>query len=194
MEQGTKRIMFAGVGGQGIILATRVLAEGLIAAGYDVKSSEVHGMAQRGGSVVTQLSYGKKVYSPLVGAGAVDVLVTLEKLEALRYVHFLKRNGILLVNEREIPSLPVLTGKVSYPEDIAERLAQYPVSLHFLDADCEAEKLGNLKVMNIVLLGGLVKLAGLEQVVDWPEIISGAVKPQYREINAQAFRVGLALV
>jgi indolepyruvate ferredoxin oxidoreductase beta subunit len=194
MEQGTKRIMFAGVGGQGIILVTRVFAEGLIAAGYDVKSSEVHGMAQRGGSVVTQLSYGKKVYSPLVGAGAVDVLVTLEKLEALRYVHFLRRNGTLLVNERMIPSLPILTGKITYPEDIAERLAQYPVSVHFLDADLEAEKLGNLRVMNIVLLGGLVKLAGLEKMVDWPEIISGAVKPQYREINTQAFEAGLALV
>lgn len=194
MGQGTKRIMFAGVGGQGIILATRVLAEGLIAAGYDVKSSEVHGMAQRGGSVVTQLSFGQKVYSPLVGAGAVDVLVTLEKLEALRYVHFLKRNGILLVNEREIPSLPVLTGAVAYPEDLTERLGAYPVSLYLVDADREAEKLGNLRVMNIVLLGGLVKLAGLDDVVDWPEIISRSVKPRYREINIQALEAGMQLV
>lgn len=115
MAQGTKRIMLAGVGGQGILLASRILSAGLIKAGYDVKSSEVHGMAQRGGSVVTQLSYGEKVYSPIVGAGAVDLLITLEKLEALRYVHFLKRNGTLLMNEREIPSLPILTGAVDYP-------------------------------------------------------------------------------
>ncbi|MDN5366584.1 MAG: indolepyruvate ferredoxin oxidoreductase, beta subunit [Thermacetogenium sp.] len=194
MGRDTRRIMFAGVGGQGIILATRVLAEGLIAAGYDVKSSEVHGMAQRGGSVVTQLSFGTKVYSPLVGAGAVDILVSMERLEALRYVHFLKRNGTLLVNLKKIPSLPVLTGSVAYPEDLVDRLKAYPVSLYLVDADREAEKLGNIRVMNIVLLGGLVKLAGLEGVVDWPEVIARSVKPQYREINVRAFEAGKRLV
>lgn len=107
MAQETKRIMIAGVGGQGILLVSRILSNGLIKAGYDVKSSEVHGMAQRGGSVVTQLSFGEKVYSPIVGAGAVDLLITLEKLEALRYVHFLKRNGTVLMNERRFLLYPL---------------------------------------------------------------------------------------
>jgi indolepyruvate ferredoxin oxidoreductase beta subunit len=194
MAQGTKRIMLAGVGGQGILLASRILSAGLIKAGYDVKSSEVHGMAQRGGSVVTQLSYGEKVYSPIVGAGAVDLLITLEKLEALRYVHFLKRNGTLLMNEREIPSLPILTGAVAYPKDIKERLSKYPISLYTIDADREAEKLGNLRVMNVVLLGAMVKLAGLEDLVDWPSVVAESVKPAYREVNFKAFAAGAALV
>jgi indolepyruvate ferredoxin oxidoreductase beta subunit len=194
MAQGTKRVMLAGVGGQGILLASRILCAGLIKAGYDVKSSEVHGMAQRGGSVVTQLSYGERVYSPLVGAGAVDLLITLEKLEALRYVHFLKRNGALLMNAREIPSLPVLTGAVDYPQDIEERLSKYPISLHTIDADGAADKLGNLRVMNVVLLGAMVKLAGLEGLVDWPSIVAEAVKPAYRQVNLKAFAAGASLV
>lgn len=154
MAQETKRIMIAGVGGQGILLVSRILSNGLIKAGYDVKSSEVHGMAQRGGSVVTQLSFGEKVYSPIVGAGAVDLLITLEKLEALRYVHFLKRNGTVLMNEREIPSLPIMTGAVEYPTDIKEQLSNYPVSLYSVDADREAEKLGNREI-KIVFSGDL---------------------------------------
>ncbi|HHW28067.1 MAG TPA: indolepyruvate oxidoreductase subunit beta [Syntrophomonadaceae bacterium] len=194
MDQGVKRIMLAGVGGQGILLASRILTSGLLKAGFDVKSSEVHGMAQRGGSVVTQLSYGKKVYSPISGAGAVDLLVTLEKLEALRYVHFLKKNGSLLMNAKEIPSLPVLIGAAEYPADIEERLSSYPISLYTIDADREAEKLGNLKVMNVVLLGAMVKLAGLSELVDWPSVVAESVKPAYREINLKAFTAGQNLV
>ncbi len=190
----TKRVMFAGVGGQGILLASRVLAEGLIRAGVDVKSTEVHGMAQRGGSVVTQVCFGERVYSPLVGPGAIDILVSLEKLEALRYVHFLKRNGTLLVNRREIPSLPVLTGAVTYPRDIEERLASFPVSLCVIDADREAERLGNPRVMNVVLLGALVRLAGLAGLVDWKEVVAEAVRPQYREVNLRALDAGMHLV
>lgn len=194
MDRAVKRIMLAGVGGQGILLASRILSTGLLKAGFDVKSSEVHGMAQRGGSVVTQLSYGKKVYSPISGAGAVDLLVTLEKLEALRYVHFLKKNGSLLMNAKEIPSLPVLIGAAEYPADIEERLSSYPISLYTIDADREAEKLGNLKVMNVVLLGAMVKLAGLSELVDWPSVVAESVKPAYREINLKAFTAGQNLV
>ncbi len=194
MAQKVKRIMLAGVGGQGILLASRILSEGLIKAGYDVKSSEVHGMAQRGGSVVTQLSYGEMVYSPIAGAGAVDLLITLEKLEALRYVHFLKKDGILLMNEREIPSLPILTGAVEYPQDIEKRISEYPVTLHTIDADHEAEELGNLRVMNVVLLGALIKLAELEDLVDWPSVVAESVKPAYREINLKALAAGAELV
>lgn len=194
MAKGTKRVMFAGVGGQGILLASRVLAEGLLRAGLDVKSTEVHGMAQRGGSVVTQVCFGERVYSPLVGPGAIDILVALEKLEALRYVHFLKKNGILLANKREIPSLPVLTGAASYPRDIEERLSSFPVSLYLIDADREAERLGNHRVMNMVLLGALVRLAGLAGLVDWKEVVAGAVRPQYREVNLRALEAGMHLV
>lgn len=194
MAQETKRIMLAGVGGQGILLVSRILSNGLIKAGYDVKSSEVHGMAQRGGSVVTQLSFGEKVYSPIVGAGAVDLLITLEKLEALRYVHFLKKNGTLLMNEREIPSLPIMTGAVEYPTDIKEQLSNYPVSLYSIDADSEAEKLGNMRVMNVVLLGAMVKLAGLAGLVDWSAVVAEEVKPAYRDINIKAFSAGTNLV
>ncbi len=194
MAAGTKRVMFAGVGGQGILLASRVLAEGLLRAGLDVKSTEVHGMAQRGGSVVTQVCFGERVYSPLVGPGAVDVLVALEKLEALRYVHFLRKNGILLANKREIPSLPVLTGAVPYPRDIEERLASFPVSLYFIDADREAERLGNHRVMNMVLLGALLRLAGLAGLVDWKQVVAEAVRLQYREVNLIALEAGMRLV
>lgn len=194
MFRETKRIMFAGVGGQGILLASRVLAEGLLRAGLDVKSTEVHGMAQRGGSVVTQVCFGERVYSPLVGPGAIDALVALEKLEALRYIHFLKKNGVLLVNRKEIPSLPVLSGAVTYPQDVEERLSAFPVSLHIIDADREAERLGNHRVMNMVLLGALLKLTGIADLIDWKEVVSEAVRPEYRDVNLRALESGMIVV
>jgi indolepyruvate ferredoxin oxidoreductase beta subunit len=186
--------MLAGVGGQGILLASRVLTTGLIAAGFDVKSSEVHGMAQRGGSVITQLAYGQKVYSSLYGAGVFDLLVSLEKLEALRYIHFLKKNGVLLVNEKEIPPLPVLTGAAVYPQDVDQRLTSYPVVLHLIAADTKAAELGNPRVMNMIILGALIKLLHLEQITDWSQLVSEAVKPQFREVNLQALQAGLGMV
>ncbi len=194
MSKETKRIMFAGVGGQGILLASRVLAEGLLRSGLDVKSTEVHGMAQRGGSVVTQVCFGERVYSPLVGPGAIDALVSLEKLEALRYIHDVKRSGIVIVNKKEIPSLPVLSGAVTYPKDVEERLSSFPVSLHLIDADLEAERLGNRRAMNMVLLGALLKLTGLAALTDWKEVVAEAVRPEYRDINIRALEAGMRLV
>lgn len=194
MSKETKRFMFAGVGGQGIILASRVLAEGLLRAGLDVKSTEVHGMAQRGGSVVTQVCFGERVYSPLVGPGAIDALVALEKLEALRYIHYVKKNGILLVNNKEIPSLPILSGAVPYPQDVEERLTAFPVSLHTVDADGVAERLGNHRAMNMVLLGALLKLTGLAELTDWKEVVAEAVRPEYRGLNLKALEAGMSLV
>ncbi|AOQ24801.1 hypothetical protein MTAT_03950 [Moorella thermoacetica] len=191
VNSGTKSIMIVGVGGQGIILACRILTSGLIKSGYDVKSSEVHGMAQRGGSVVTQLCYGQKVYSPLVGEGAVDVLMALEKLEALRYVHFLKRKGLLLVNDLEIPSLPVITGKATYPEGIPERLKSFDLTLYSIPAASVARELGNNRVMNIIMLGAMIALTGLEQLISWVDIVREAVRPQYQDLNQRAFEMGL---
>ena len=194
MARDKKRIMLVGVGGQGILLASRILTTGLIEGGYDVKASEVHGMAQRGGSVVTQLAFGDKVYSPLNGPGVFDILVSLEKLEGIRYLHFLKKGGILLVNRKEIPSLPVISGAAIYPADLAERMASYPVSLHLIDADASALKLGNPRVMNVVILGALIKLLKLTDLVDWREQVVAAVKPQFQEVNQKALEIGLNIV
>jgi indolepyruvate ferredoxin oxidoreductase beta subunit len=192
MTREKKRIMLVGVGGQGILLASRILTTGLIEAGYDVKASEVHGMAQRGGSVVTQLAFGDRIYSPLNGPGVFDILVSLEKLEGIRYLHFLKKGGILLVNRKEIPSLPVISGAATYPSDLTERMASYPVSLHLIDAD--ADQLGNPRVMNVVILGALIKLLHLTGLVDWREQVAAAVRPQFRDVNQKALEIGLNIV
>lgn len=189
-----KTIMLAGVGGQGIIFAARLLSAGLIKAGFDVRSSEIHGMAQRGGSVVTMIRYGEKVYSPLVGPGAVDYLLATEKMEALRYAHFLKKGGLLLVNEREIPSLPVLTGAAPYPHEAIERLRQLPVRLVSLAAEERAQEVGGVRFANTVLVGAFVKLAGLAELVDWHEVISSEVRPEFAEANCRAFDLGARLV
>lgn len=194
MARETKTIMLTGVGGQGIILASTILINGLLKANYDVKGSEVHGMAQRGGSVVTQLRYGDKVYSPLVGAGAVDLLFAMEKLEAARYAHMLKKNGILLMNEMEIPSAPIMTGKVPYPRDIEERLSALPISFHSIPADEKARELGNPRVVNVIMLGAMIKLCGLDRELDWKEVVAAVVKPRFRELNLKAFEVGMKLV
>jgi indolepyruvate ferredoxin oxidoreductase beta subunit len=194
MISNEKRVMLVGVGGQGILLASRILTSGLIEAGYDVKASEVHGMAQRGGSVVTQLAFGAKVYSPLNGPGVFDILVSLEKLEGIRYLHFLKKDGILLVNRKEIPPLPVISGAATYPADLAGRMASYPVSLHLIDADAAAEQLGHPRVMNVVILGALIKLLKLTDLVDWQEQVAAAVRPQFREVDQKALEIGLNIV
>ena len=119
-----KNVLLSGVGGQGTVLASKILSAGLIDAGYDVKMSEVHGMAQRGGSVTTQVRYGEKVHSPILGKGDVDVLVSFETMEALRYLDFLKLDGKLVVNDYEIPSAPILTGRVDYPENIIDDIKE----------------------------------------------------------------------
>ncbi|MGD0152560.1 MAG: indolepyruvate oxidoreductase subunit beta [Thermacetogeniaceae bacterium] len=193
MTRETRTIMLAGVGGQGIILASKILIDGLIRANYDVKSSEVHGMAQRGGSVITQLRYGDKVYSSLVGEGAVDVLFAMEKLEAMRYAHFLKKDGILLMNEMEIPPAPVLIGQVPYPRDVNERLEALPVKFFPIAADIRARELGNVRVVNVIMVGALIKLIGLADGLDWSVVVAAAVKPQYKALNLEAFRAGMEL-
>lgn len=184
-----KNVLFVGVGGQGIILASKILSAGLVDAGYDVKMSEVHGMAQRGGSVVTQVRYGEKVYSPIVGKGDADVIVAFEKVEALRWLDYLKEGGKVVVNDYEIPSATVISGKQKYPEGIIEAIKNACPDTSVMKAGEEAQKLGNIKAQNVLLLGGLVKSLGLEDK-DWKKAISSSVKEKFVDMNLKAFEKG----
>ncbi|UWD48625.1 indolepyruvate oxidoreductase subunit beta [Clostridioides difficile] len=185
-----KNVLLSGVGGQGTVLASKILSAGLIDAGYDVKMSEVHGMAQRGGSVTTQVRYGEKVHSPILGKGDVDVLVSFETMEALRYLDFLKPDGKLVVNDYEMPSAPILTGRVDYPENIIDDIKE-KVDVTVVKAVDIARGLGNEKVMNVVLLGALIKALKLENDIDWEKIVSQQVKPKFIEINIKALKEGM---
>ena len=187
-----KSILLVGVVGQGTILASKILTQGLIENGYDVKMSEVHGMSQRSGSVSTQVRFGAKVYSPIIGEGTADILVSFEEMEAARYAHFLKKDGKAVVNTYRIPSMPILTGNQDYPDDIIGMLRQR-VSTMALDATGIAEKVGNPKSANIVLLGALVKAMGLTDI-DWDPIIAKTVKPAFIDVNRKAFAAGMAAV
>ena len=183
-----KNILLVGVGGQGTILASKLLSAGLMEAGYDVKMSEVHGMSQRGGNVSTQVRFGDKVYSPIIGKGEADLIVAFEKMEALRWAEYLKEGGKMVINDLEIPSVPIQQGKVTYPPAILEELAGKATTYVF-KASAIAEELGNPKTMNVVLLGALVKALDLPDV-DWEAVIRTNVKPAFVEMNLSAFRAG----
>ena len=183
-------VLFVGVGGQGTILASKILTIGLIEHGYDVKMSEVHGMSQRGGSVSTQVRFGKKVYSPIIGEGSADILVSFEEMEAARYARFLKKGGKMVVNKTQIPSLPVLSGACQYPQGIIAELKKH-VPVRDLDATKIATDLGNPKSANVVLLGALIEALGLHDI-DWRGIIAKTVKPAFVDINLKAFDAGVA--
>ena len=188
----TKSIMLVGVGGQGTILASKLLTTGLMNAGYDVKMSEIHGMSQRGGSVSSQVRYGKKVYSPVIEIGGADILVSFEKMEALRWLEYLKPEGKIVVNNYRIDSIPVLTGKVIYKEkEIEDELNRLNATI--INAADKAKELGNSKVMNIILLGALVKSMSLEDI-DWESIIRENIKEKFVDINLQAFKKGMEMV
>lgn len=186
-----KNILLVGVGGQGTILASKILTEGLLAAGHDVKMSEIHGMSQRGGNVSTQVRFGDKVYSPIVGVGEADVIVAFEKMEALRWLEYCKPDGKMVINDFEIPSAPILMGGATYPADILTLLGE-KVDTLVIEAGKIAEGLGNAKAMNIVLLGALVKAMAVPDV-DWHKAIEANVKPQFTELNISAFEAGYAL-
>lgn len=186
-----KNILLVGVGGQGTILVSKILTAGLMKAGYDVKMSEVHGMAQRGGSVTTQVRYGEKVFSPIIGRGMADILVAFEKMEAARWIDYLKPDGIVVVNNYEIPSLPIAIGKAEYPKGIMEALQNNFKTIE-VDAAKTAMELGNIKTQNIVLLGALVKAFELNEV-DWIEILKETVPEKMLEINIKAFEKGMGL-
>lgn len=188
----TKNILLVGVGGQGTILVSKILSTGLVEAGYDVKMSEIHGMAQRGGSVSTQVRYGEKVYSPIIGLGEADILVSFETMETLRWLDHLKPEGIVVINDYEIPSAPILMGKVEYPEGIIEMI-QEKAETRVIKAGDIAEEIGNPKVMNVVLLGALVKSMNLMDI-DWEEVIKASVKEEFVDMNIKAFRAGVECV
>lgn len=188
----TKNILLCGVGGQGIITASKILAAGLISAGYDVKMSEVHGMAQRGGSVTTQVRFGKKVWSPIIGLGQADILVSFETMETGKWLEYLKPEGKVVVNDYKIPSAPILSGSADYPEGILESLSE-KADTTAIEAAKIAVDLGNMKTMNVVLLGALVKAMGLNEI-DWNQVIVDTVKPKFVEMNKKAMEVGMNMI
>ena len=184
----TKNIMIVGVGGQGTLLTSRILCGITVENGYDVKLSEVHGMAQRGGSVVTYVRYGEKVTEPIVEEGQADVLIAFEKLEALRYAHFLKKDGVIIVNDQKIDPMPVVTGVAKYPEGIIEHLSE-KYKVISVDAQKEALELGNSRVFNVIILGVAASKMDFEKE-QWIEVIKKKVPPKTIDINVKAFERG----
>ena len=184
----TKNIMIVGVGGQGTLLTSRILGGITVAAGYDVKLSEVHGMAQRGGSVVTYVRYGKEVAEPIVEEGQADVLIAFERLEALRYAHFLKKDGVIIVNDQRIDPMPVVTGVAKYPENIIEELSKEHRVIS-IDAQEEALKMGNSRVFNVIILGVAAKHMDFPKE-QWIEVVKTTVPPKTVDINVAAFERG----
>ena len=184
----TKNIMIVGVGGQGTLLASRILGNTVIGEGYDVKVSEVHGMSQRGGSVVTYVKYGEKVYSPIIGEGEADVILAFELLEAYRALPYLKKGGKLIVNDQRIDPMPVITGAASYPENIVEKLSAV-ADVTALDALSLAKEAGNAKAVNVVLIGVLAGSTDIPRDA-WIDALKATVPPKFLEINLKAFDAG----
>lgn len=185
-----KNVFLCGVGGQGILLASKILSEGLAKLGYDVKMSEIHGMAQRGGSVSAQIRFGDKVDSPVIGKGEADILVAFEKIEAARWLGQLKQGGTLIVNEHEIYSLPILIGDAEYPINVIEKLKEEVENIKTFNANNMAEELGDARAQNILVLGALIKALGINDL-DWIEEIKGYLPPKVHELNAKAFMKGM---
>lgn len=181
-------IMVVGVGGQGTLLTSRIIGKTALNAGFDVKLSEVHGMAQRGGSVVTFVRYGKRVYEPVCEEGSVDILISFERLEALRYAHFLKKDGVMIVNDTRIDPMTVVIGAKTYPEGILEGLKSEH-TLYTIDGGKIAKELGNSKVLNSVVLGLAAKHIGFSED-EWLETLKATVPPKTIEINMLAFKAG----
>ena len=185
----TASIMIVGVGGQGTLLASRILGAAMLSQGYDVKVSEVHGMSQRGGSVVTYVKFGEKIASPIIDAGEADFILAFEQLEAARWLPYLKPNGKIIANTQRIDPMPVITGAAEYPQGIAEALQGAQVSVQALDALALAEQAGSAKAVNVVLLGALARRMDLPKEV-WLEAVRGTVKPQFAGMNLKAFELG----
>ena len=185
----TKSVMIVGVGGQGSLLASRVLGQTLQNEGYDVRVSEVHGMSQRGGSVVTYVRYGERVYSPIVCEGEADYIVSFEKIEAARYANCLKDRGTIVVNTQEIDPMPVITGQAEYPSDALEKLRELGAKVDDIDAFSLAVEAGSTKAVNIVLMGRLSKYMDIDEE-KWLTAIEQTVKPRFLEANRKAFLLG----
>lgn len=193
MDNGqTTSIVLVGVGGQGILLASEILAQAAVAAGYEVKTNEVHGMAQRGGSVMAQVRFGTQVFSPLVAQGTARVLGSLERIEALRNHHYLAPDGLAVVSSQMIVPVTVSSGQSSYPADAEERLRQAFPRLIYVDAVDRANELGNARVANVILLGAMSRALDLPQDA-WERSLSQCIKAQHRELNQRAFELGRGL-
>lgn len=185
-----KNIMIVGVGGQGSLLASKLLGNVVMASGYDVKVSEVHGMAQRGGSVVTYVKYSDhKVYSPVINEGEADMIISFELLEAARWLPYLKKGGTIVVNNQQIAPMPVITGAATYPENIADKLDDIVDDLIVVDALSLAEEAGSAKAVNVVLMGVASRTLGFSEEV-WQDALTTCVPPKYLELNKKAFALG----
>lgn len=193
MKQSRGNVFLAGVGGQGTLLASEVLGEAFLLDGYDVKKSEVHGMAQRGGAVTTHLRYGPKVFSPLIEPGTADLLIAFEKMEALRFAHFLSPGGAAVVNAQEIMPPSVAGGREKYPERIAERLAGMTPNLYLVDALSAALSLREVRAVNMVMVGAASHLLPLPEK-RYLEALRARLPERIVEVNASAFRAGRDLV
>lgn len=189
----TKSILLVGVGGQGTILASKILTTGLMEAGHDVKMSEIHGMSQRGGSVSSQVRYGEKVYAPVIEKGAADIVVAFEKMEALRNLDYLKEDGRLVVNDEEIPSQSVVIGEEEYPPDVLDEIKKHVKNVKVVNATSMARELGNEKAANMVLLGTIIHAMGLHDI-HWDAILEANIKPRFLDLNKKAIQMGMGAV
>lgn len=187
----TTNIMIVGVGGQGTLLASRVLGGAVISEGYDVKVSEVHGMSQRGGSVVTYVKYGDEVYSPIIDKGEADIILAFELLEAYRALPYLKKGGKIIVNDQKINPMPVITGAAEYPQDILPKLRE-KADVTSLDALSLAKEAGSIKAVNVVLLGVMAKNTSVSYE-RWVETVKATVPPKFLDVNLKAFELGYNL-
>ena len=185
----TKNIMIVGVGGQGSLLASKLLGHLLMEQGYDVKVSEVHGMSQRGGSVVTYVRWGDRVCSPIIDKGQADCILSFELLEAARYTEFLKPGGRIIVNSQQINPMPVIAGAAAYPENLAEKMAALDAEVDAFDALSLAEEAGSSKAVNIVLMGRISRQFDFSEA-EWLEAIEQSVPPKFLELNKKAFALG----
>lgn len=185
-----RSILLCGVGGQGAVLISKILTKGLVEAGYDVKQCENHGMSQRGGCVTTQVRYGDKVYGPLFGKGQADIMIALERMEAVRCADMLKPDGVAIINDYRQDSSLTASGLAEYPEGCVEAMQENFRTI-VLDAESIATDLGNVKCANVVLLGAACKEIGADDI-DWEAVVASSVPDKHRELNVKAFQAGLS--
>ncbi len=185
----TQNVMIVGVGGQGSLLASKLLGRLLLTKGYDIKVSEVHGMSQRGGSVVTYVRFGEKVYSPVIDKGEADFIVSFELLEAARWTQFLKPGGKIITNTQQMNPMPVVTGAAQYPQNLVEKMRAAGLDVDAIDALSLAEKAGSSKAVNLVLMGRLSKYFDIPEA-QWMAAIEASVPPKFLEMNKKAFALG----
>ena len=189
----TRNIMIVGVGGQGTLLASKLLGHVLLGQGYDVKVSEVHGMSQRGGSVVTYVRFGDKVYSPVIDRGEADIIVSFELLEAARWLEYLKPEGQIIVNTQEVEPMPVITGGAKYPENLTEKMKEKGAKVDAADFLAVAEKAGSAKAVNIALMGRLSTYFPEIPGEEWQKALEACVPGKFLELNKKAFELGKSI-